>query len=270
MYSFIPQVKRLVWQFFFAIVFIISTAEKCDSGNSGSSSDKGTDSTPKTVFYEFSDVKLLYDLTNWDYTWDSHFDDVSELHQAHQINSGTLKGYISSFRDILSYNNYPEERKPSIEFDFNLVDGPIKYVCQPNNVGDTYIEVPTYTDINTFTVCAKTIVTEKHHKQLCWSKTFNLLQSDWDYYSDRSFVKKAEIMIASYTKMIGEDNWVFARPDNGKMRIVSYYDSTVGKDFEVYSDGEITITTSTLSKPIYYNGSYSEKKWAEPQVLIVK
>lgn len=254
---------------FILLVYFICTAESC---NSGSGSGSGSSSGPKYETLQFSEINLHYDLTPPNDPWRSYMDDVNELAYYHGLDGARMKGTITSFYEIVRYaHEFSDVRRPEIRFSFNRTEESCDLVFKQSDVGDTYLSnVPVYTDINTLTISIKSIVTTVHQAQLCWSKTIDLYGSSWHSLDNANLSVSTKMSLPSYTKCIGAPDELFVRPVNGKYRLAAYGELSLSEDdrYVLYSDDELTLFSSTLQKPIYYEGEFiSDRQWSEPIIL---
>lgn len=212
--------------------------------------------------------------------------DAGELYVAHDVNPTELSGAITRLNTIL-YNesNYPEERKPEIKVTINPVGyAPVVHLCSANDVYEKGIaNLPNYgINVSSFIVSVKSITTSTepaHGLTLCWSKSFDLNQQWWDYYSDKNLIANASVTVLGYTKSTLSDNIVLLRKGKSmdEYRLVASGSEILGhnKDRIIECDVEFLLPEkynipSVLDSPIYVgNGFNRHVSWDSPEYAIV-
>lgn len=269
------SLRHVLHVFCVSLAYILSTASACDGDSSGSGG--GSDEIRNDATYEFEKVNLVYEIPEESGTLTSIYVDLGELSMAHWIDGTKLNGTITDLNNILYFEeDYPEDRKPEIKVTMKLYDNTIvEHKCSKHDIGNNYVQnIPNYgANVINLTVSVKSIKTTLHNMQLCWTKAFDLTNTQWwDPNLDKALSGDAKVTILGYTKYLGDDDQLFVRDKNGTYEIATYI-----KDYSLINTPDTNLiielpdTPPIKAMPIYKEGKIADDiEWDSPIAVRVE
>ena len=223
--------------------------------------------------FNFSEVHLEYNL----YEQHALESDRIELSLAH-MGFEHMVGEISTISNILvNSDNYRTEKKPSISADFSFSNctGKIHKVYSKEEVIGNTLHGSPYQQfkLNTLDVSIKSIRTSNNF-QLIWPGKASLINDLWGSLNlNAQNIMVSMSSFANTTTSSGS----FAGNYGGDNEL-DIYDNTIDEDYEDFVDSIVEVSvddtpfffSSTLSKMVYYNGTYNENvRWHYPIIFTI-
>ena len=272
----ITSLQHVLYALSISLICIFTTASACDDDSSGSGG--GNDEIRNDATYEFEKVNLVYEIPEEaDYGLTRYDGDLGELSSAHGIDPTAFSGTIDNLSNILLYEqNYVQDRKPEIKVTMKLYDNSVvEHKCSKHDIGNNYVQnIPNYgANVINLIVSVKSIKTTLHNMQLCWTKSFDLSETQWwDPNLDKVLSGKAEVTILGYTKYAGSDDQLFVRDKNGTYEIATYV-----RDYSLINvpDSDLIIelpeTPPIKALPVNREGKIADDiEWDSPVAIKVK